>query len=1033
MSEKRHQKPLAWMLAVVLLLCAIPPPRLSAAEESLLLSDGTAGWQYAGNSVIDYTAAGTVGTGFSVEGGYGALRKLSFSMPETDLSGYDTVEWDIKAGNSRENLFEKICSAYGDSLYFRLTDASGAASSFGKREIRFVYTENGWLHAQISLHGIGIDVTRITGLALATLESNAFCTDLPAATYVLDTFRAVKRPMGEPVIEGAQANKQGEIRFLASVDRAEAERLKISAGRVFYGFLVGNAADFSETALWFGAEAPAKKYACPQLLTGENADRLYFTVTLPKQDIAETAIIRAYVGYSDQGGMTVRYSQDGFHGGYEVSADQILTEAESREVLKEMTAPVIAQEQGGSPLPAVRQTEAVAGKPFAVPLRYNPENEVCVAIYDAVRDFAAAVNDLTKDSSAAIQQALNAAKAKGGGVVYLPEGKYRCNTALAIPSGVTLRGEWLPPGETTAQTPGTVLMVYTGGITVSQAPFISLKTGGGLRNLTVFYPGIANGNIREYSPTIAETPSGGSDSYTVMNVTVLGGTVGFDAATAWSELHMLQNLYFSCLSQGVRVNDVTDIGRIERMYISPRYLLENTIQPLSAEVKETLTAYFADHADGLVIQRSDWQYVYGLFAEGLHRGVVFLPYYDASDNDRKRGSNGQMFKVEIADCGTAFDVTYTNAIGYAMTNVTVRDCGTGFRFSEEYLSSFEIAGLTFSGKVEVPLVTDGLPSGKITVTNAAFHSTGQTGYAVTVNGGGVGLQQCDFSGANRHVLLTGDTAALSVLGCTFPGLSDISRPAGAQARVKVDHTPLALPVFSGEHVFKETLPAPATADVYDVTDFGAVSGQDSTAAFQAALAAAGQTGGVVYVPQGEYFIGQALSVPSGVELRGIYDVPTHPVTKGSVLCTDYGKNNEDAPAFLSLEAGAGISGLAFYTVGQQYTDFIPYAWTVRSLGENCWAKNCVFLNSYNALDFGTNPSAGHYIRYIGGSPLRRGVFVGNNAGNGWVENVQFNPHYWKRANISFRYKTDQDQLNDAVNQTLEALLFHRAPAAPAGC
>ena len=49
--------------------------------------------------------------------------------------------------------------------------------------------------------------------------------------------------------------------------------------------------------------------------------------------------------------------------------------------------------------------------------------------------------------------------------------------------------------------------------------------------------------------------------------------------------------------------------------------------------------------------------------------------------------------------------------------------------------------------------------------------------------------------------------------------------------------------------------------------------------------------------------------------------------------------------------------------------------------------------------------------------------MGNNSKNGWVENVQFNPHYWKRANISMIDLTDQDLLNDAVNTTLESMIF----------
>lgn len=51
-----------------------------------------------------------------------------------------------------------------------------------------------------------------------------------------------------------------------------------------------------------------------------------------------------------------------------------------------------------------------------------------------------AVGDGVADDTAAAQDAINAAKAAGGGVVYFPRGIYLISTALKIPSNVTLEG-----------------------------------------------------------------------------------------------------------------------------------------------------------------------------------------------------------------------------------------------------------------------------------------------------------------------------------------------------------------------------------------------------------------------------------------------------------------------------------------------------------------------------------------------------------------------------------------------------------------
>lgn len=44
------------------------------------------------------------------------------------------------------------------------------------------------------------------------------------------------------------------------------------------------------------------------------------------------------------------------------------------------------------------------------------------------------------------------------------------------------------------------------------------------------------------------------------------------------------------------------------------------------------------------------------------------------------------------------------------------------------------------------------------------------------------------------------------------------------------------------------------------------------------------------------------------------------------------------------------------------------------------------------MDFGTNDSTGHDIRNCAGIAIKTGLFVGNNSGEGWLENVHLNQH-----------------------------------------
>ena len=73
-----------------------------------------------------------------------------------------------------------------------------------------------------------------------------------------------------------------------------------------------------------------------------------------------------------------------------------------------------------------------------------------------------------------------------------------------------------------------------------------------------------------------------------------------------------------------------------------------------------------------------------------------------------------------------------------------------------------------------------------------------------------------------------------------------------------------------------------------------------TAIFQKALNDLAKTGGVVYVPAGQYLLNGTLTVPTGVELRGVSLTGHHSNALGSILYTTNGKGNENASAFITL-------------------------------------------------------------------------------------------------------------------------------------
>ena len=115
-----------------------------------------------------------------------------------------------------------------------------------------------------------------------------------------------------------------------------------------------------------------------------------------------------------------------------------------------------------------------------------------------------AVGDGTNDDTAAIQSALSAASAGGGGIVYLPPGKYKLTGTLDIPGGVELRGSY-PSRHSVSLYDGnvkvTVLQPYAGAGTTNGPPAIALESNAGVVGLSISYE-LQNSNAVPYPPTI---------------------------------------------------------------------------------------------------------------------------------------------------------------------------------------------------------------------------------------------------------------------------------------------------------------------------------------------------------------------------------------------------------------------------------------------------------------------------------------------------------------------------------------------------
>jgi len=189
-----------------------------------------------------------------------------------------------------------------------------------------------------------------------------------------------------------------------------------------------------------------------------------------------------------------------------------------------------------------------------------------------------------------------------------------------------------------------------------------------------------------------------------------------------------------------------------------------------------------------------------------------------------------------------------------------------------------------------------------------------------------------------------------------------------------------------------------TVTSINVRDFGAKGdGQtDDTAAFQQALdAAAAAGGGSVEAGVGSYLIKGRLGIPDFVTLSGVWTTPTAwSQYKGTTLLAVEGEGSEDGPPFISLGASSTLKGITVFYPNQKPDAIKPYPWCVAGRGgDNSAIVDCLLVNPYLGVDFGTRPSGRHYIRNLYGQPLRKGIFVDKCYDIGRIENVHFWP-FW---------------------------------------
>ena len=286
-----------------------------------------------------------------------------------------------------------------------------------------------------------------------------------------------------------------------------------------------------------------------------------------------------------------------------------------------------------------------------------------------VRDFGAVADGQT-DDTAALQRALDAAGAGGGGIVWAPRGSYRVAGHLVIPDDVTLQGVWTVPTAWT-QNKGTTLLAEEGRGSTEGPPFILLQRNSTLKGLTVFYPGQTATDPQPYPWCVAGS---GADNPSIVDVLLVNPYNGVDFATRNSGRHYIRNLYGQPLCTGVQVDKCYDVGRIENVHFWPFWT--------AADADSPVAKFMLEKGEAFIFGRSDWEYVSNSFAISYKVGIKFVR--GRGDGPYAGGGNYLLTQTGADCCDMAVLVEETQGhSGVSFSNsqifgdIIVRDTNNG--------------------------------------------------------------------------------------------------------------------------------------------------------------------------------------------------------------------------------------------------------------------------------------------------------------------------------------------------------------------